>query len=108
MSLVDYQKQIDDWAQTLEVPYWSPLSMLARLSEETGELARAYNHKYGEKPKKPTEAADDIEGEMGDIIFDIMCMANAEGIDLDNAIQKVISKAQIRDKDRFAKKKPEA
>ena len=108
MSLGDYQKQVDDWAQGLEVPYWTPLSMMARLMEETGELARAYNHKYGEKPKKPTEEPDDIEGELGDIIFDVICLANVEGIDLDKAIQKVITKAQTRDKDRFAKKKPEA
>jgi NTP pyrophosphatase (non-canonical NTP hydrolase) len=104
MSLKDYQQQVDDWAQTLKVPYWSPLSMLARLSEETGELARAYNHKYGDKIKKSSEEIDDIEGEMGDIIFDIICMANAEGIDLDKALQKVIDKSKNRDADRFEKK----
>ena len=108
MSLSDYQKQVDDWAQKLEVPYWTPLSQLARMAEEVGELARAYNHKYGEKTKKATEEADDIEGELGDIIFDVICMANSEGINLDRAIQKVINKAQTRDEDRFAKKKPEA
>lgn len=104
MGFKDYQKQIDEWAQQFKVPYWSPLSQLARLSEEVGELARAYNHKYGEKIKKPTEEPDDIEGELGDIIFDVICMANSEGIDLDHALQKVMDKANTRDKDRFERK----
>ena len=104
MPLKSYQEEIDDWAQSLKVPYWSPFSQLARLSEEVGELARVYNHKYGEKPKKPTEEPDDMAGEMGDILFDLICMANTEGINLDEALQGVITKAKTRDKDRFEKK----
>lgn len=103
-TLKDYQAEIDEWAQTLEKPYWSPMSQLARLIEEVGELARVYNHRYGDKIKKPTEEPDDFEGEIGDIIFDIMCIANTEGVDLDAALQKVIDKAKTRDKDRFKKK----
>jgi NTP pyrophosphatase (non-canonical NTP hydrolase) len=103
MPLSDYQKKVDDWAQTLKTPYWSPLSLLARLTEEVGELARVYNHKYGEKIKKPTEEADDMEGEMGDILFDLICMANVEGIDLDHAFQKVMDKSVMRDANRFEK-----
>jgi NTP pyrophosphatase (non-canonical NTP hydrolase) len=103
-NLIDYQKQVDDWAHTLETPYWTPMSQLARLAEEVGELARVYNHKYGEKPKKPTEEPDDLEGEMGDILFDLICMANTEGVDLGKALEKVITKAQTRDADRFKKK----
>ena len=30
-------------------------AMMARLTEEMGELAREVNHYYGEKPKKTTE-----------------------------------------------------
>lgn len=104
MKLNKNQKKVDDWAQTLERPYWSPLSQLARLIEEVGELARIYNHKYGDKIKKSTEEDDDIEGEMGDILFDLICMANTEGIDLDKALEKVLNKAKTRDKDRFPRK----
>mgnify|MGYP001040049154 CR=1 FL=1 len=104
MSLKDYQKQVDDWAQQYKLPYWSPLSQMVKLSEEVGELGRAYNHKYGDKPKKPTEEPDDIAGEMADIIFDVMCMANYEGIDLDKAFEAMFNKINTRDKDRFEKK----
>lgn len=99
-----YQKEVDDWAQTLEKPYWSPMSQLARIVEEVGELARVYNHRDGDKIKKPSEDPDDMEGEIGDILFVIMCMANSEDIDLDRALQKVITKVHTRDKDRFARK----
>jgi NTP pyrophosphatase (non-canonical NTP hydrolase) len=99
-----YQKEIDDWAQNLEKPYWSPMSQLARIVEEVGELARVYNHRDGDKVKKPTEEPDDMEGEIGDILFVMMCMANSENIDLDRALQKAIKKVHTRDKDRFAKK----
>ena len=104
MPLADYQKQVDDWVQGYKTPYWAPLSQLARLTEEVGELARILNHKYGDKPKKPTEEPDDLEGELGDILFDVICLANSEGIDLDKAIQKVIDKSRTRDADRFEKK----
>ncbi|MDB5185273.1 MAG: nucleotide pyrophosphohydrolase [Candidatus Saccharibacteria bacterium] len=104
MPLRDYQTEIDDWLQNYKQPYWTPLSQLARLVEEVGELSRAYNHKYGEKIKKDSEAPDDIEGEMGDVLFGLICMANDEGLDLDRAIQGAISKAKTRDKDRFEKK----
>lgn len=69
-----------------------------------GKLARIYNHKYGDKIKKPTEQPDDLADEMGDILFDLICMANTEGIDLDKAFNKVMDKSRTCDKDRFAKK----
>lgn len=104
-TLAECQKAVDDWAQTLEQPYWTPLSQLARLIEEVGELARIYNHKYGEKIKKPSEQPDNIQDEMGDILFDLICMANTEGIDLSQALENVLDKSKTRDKDRFKKKR---
>jgi NTP pyrophosphatase (non-canonical NTP hydrolase) len=104
VSLTEYQKEVDDWVRGFAVPYWTPLSQLARMIEEVGELARVYNHKYGEKVKKPSEEPDDLEGELGDILFDLICIANTEKIDLDNAFRKVLHKAQTRDADRFEKK----
>ena len=104
MSIKQYQDEVDEWAQQLKTPYWSPMSQLARLIEEVGELARIYNHKYGEKVKKDSEAPDDLSDEMGDILFDLICMANVEGINLDDAFNKVMNKSRVRDKDRFEKK----
>lgn len=104
MSLKQYQKQIDDWAQTLEKPYWHPLSQFARLSEEVGEIGRLLNHLYGDKPKKTTEAKQELPEEIADAMFALICMANTHNIDLDVAMNAVIAKSTHRDADRFAKK----
>lgn len=104
MSLKQYQKEIDDWAQTLEKPYWHPLSQFARMSEELGEIGRLLNHMYGDKPKKVDEAKQELPEELADLMFAIICSANTHDINLDEALQKVIKKSITRDKDRFAKK----
>ena len=100
----DYQQQIDQWTARHEKPYWEPMSQLAHLIEEVGELARVYNHKYGDKLKKSSEVEDDMQGEMGDILFALICMANVEGVNLDDAVSGSIHKSMTRDKDRFKKK----
>lgn len=104
MSLRTYQKQIDDWVQGYEKPYWHPLSQFARIAEEVGEMGRLLNHLYGDKPKKETEALQELPEELADIMFAIICMANSHNIDLDEAMKKVIAKSISRDKDRFVKK----
>lgn len=103
-SLSALQKQIDEILQDYEKPYWHPLSNVARLSEEVGEVARIVNHMYGDKPKKTTESPDDLEDELADVLWTIICLANQEGIDLDRGMQRAIDKLLIRDKDRFKKK----
>jgi NTP pyrophosphatase (non-canonical NTP hydrolase) len=104
MTLAEYQKQIDTILQGYEKPYWHPLSQLARLSEEVGEVARVLNHQYGDKPKKPNEKPDDLADELGDVLWTLICLANNEGIDLSTTIEKSIHKLVVRDKDRFEKK----
>ena len=90
--------------QAYETPYWHPLSQLARLLEESGELARLLNHLYGDKPKKQSEARQELGGEIADVLFTLVCLANSQSINLDEELQKVIQKAQTRDADRFKKK----
>jgi len=104
MSLKQSQKQIDDVMQAYETPYWHPLSQLARLLEESGELARLLNHLYGEKPKKQSEAQQELGGEIADVLFTLMCLANSQNIDLDEELAKVIDKVVTRDGNRFKKK----
>jgi NTP pyrophosphatase (non-canonical NTP hydrolase) len=96
-----YQKELDEWFKKAKWPYWTPHEILVRLMEETGELARIVNHLYGPKKKKDTEKEQDVEEEIGDIIYTLICYANANGISLDKSIRKSIDKVIIRDKDRF-------
>ena len=50
-----HQQTLDKWFKEKGWGYWSPLSILARLMEETGELAREINHRFGPKKKKSSE-----------------------------------------------------
>ncbi len=104
MSLQNYQQQIDDGVQQYAKPYWHPLSQLARLSEEVGEVARILNAKYGDKPKKPDEVHEDLADELADILYTVLALANSENIVLDEPMKRAINKLQTRDKDRFEKR----
>lgn len=96
-----YQKELNKWFKKNKWPYWPPLSILARLFEECGEFARIVNHLYGDKKKKETEAKQNLEEELGDIIYTLICFANSKKIDLDKAIKKTLKKVMMRDKNRF-------
>lgn len=98
------QAQVDAWIGQFEEGYWHPLSMLARLTEEVGELAREINHTYGQKPKKPTEAEGDLALEIGDIMFILICMANSMGISLEEAFSRMMEKYRVRDSKRWIPK----
>ena len=104
MNLNNWQKEIDDWANQFTKPYFSPLSRMAALTEEVGELARVMNRLYGDKPKKDIETIKNLEEEMGDLLFSLICNANAEGINLNDALDKKMDKVNSRDKNRFERK----
>ncbi len=105
MPLKEFQKEVDEWTKQFTPQYWEPHAMLARLMEEVGELAREINHLYGPKKKKPSEQTQELEMEMGDIIFTLCCIANSKGIDLDNACKRVMEKQYGRDNNRFERAK---
>ncbi|MDB5055891.1 MAG: MazG nucleotide pyrophosphohydrolase [Bacilli bacterium] len=102
-SLQAMQQEVDRYISQFKEGYFSPLSMLARMSEEVGELAREVNHQFGEKPKKASEADNSIELELGDILFITICFANSLGINLTEAHEKVMHKFQTRDANRWTK-----
>lgn len=104
MALNEYQQQVDTWAQQFDPSYFPPLAMMARLTEETGEVAREINHLYGPKQRKPSEEEGNLGEELSDVIFTICCIANSEGIDLDKEFRGVMEKCLRRDNDRFKRK----
>ena len=101
-TLQDIQHEIDTLIrEEWHSHYWTPLSSLARLTEEVGELAREINHAYGEKLKKANEGQGSIAAEMGDILFILASLANSIGVDLDEAFEQVMAKYQRRDAQRW-------
>ncbi len=100
-TLREAQRRVDAWISQYQAGYWPPLANLARLIEETGELARLLNHNAGYKPKKPDEADQDLGLELADILYTVICLANSQGVDLEDAFRRVIHKVETRDKDRY-------
>lgn len=103
-TLQELQHEVDAYISQFKEGYFPPMELLARLTEELGELSREVQHKYGTKKKKNTEVDKEIADEMGDFFFVLLCMANAEGIDLQQSLQNVLQKYNTRDKDRWTKK----
>jgi NTP pyrophosphatase (non-canonical NTP hydrolase) len=103
-TINEMQKEVDQYISQFKEGYFHPLSMLARMSEEVGELAREVNHRYGEKPKKASEDENTIEQELGDLLFIISCFANSLEISLETAFEQVMDKYNTRDKDRWTRK----
>ncbi|MDX8046136.1 nucleotide pyrophosphohydrolase [Gracilibacillus sp. S3-1-1] len=102
-TMQDMQKRVEQYISQFKEGYFSPLSMMARFTEEIGELAREVNHQYGEKPKKSTEDENTIEAELGDLLFVMICFANSQNISLSEAFEKTMSKIETRDKDRWTR-----
>ena len=102
MEIRDAQRKVDEWISQFEEGYWPPLTNLARLIEEVGELARELNHRFGSKIKKSEEPNQELALELADILFVLIVIANEQGIDLDEALQSVLAKYRERDGERWA------
>jgi NTP pyrophosphatase (non-canonical NTP hydrolase) len=104
MSLSESQQRVDAWVAQFEEGYFHPLTNMARLTEEVGELAREINHRFGQKTKKKEEADGDLAMEIADILFVLICIANRESIDLQEAFDRMMEKVERRDALRWTRK----
>ncbi len=105
LTILEAQAAVDAWISRFEEGYWPPLANLARLIEEVGELAREMNHRFGHKPKKADEPEQDLAMELADVLFVLLVIANEQGIDLDDALDRVLEKYRARDADRWTPKR---
>lgn len=105
MALTEAQARVDAWISQFEEGYFDPLTNMTRLAEEVGELAREVNHRFGQKTKKQDEADGDMAMEMADIMFVLICMANREGIDLQDAFDRMMAKVEGRDATRWTRRR---
>lgn len=100
VTLVEFQKRVDDWIKKYGVRYFSELTNLAILMEEVGELSRLMSRTYGDQSFKKNELEKSIPSEMGDILFVLICMSNQMGISLQDALISTIEKNTLRDSKR--------
>ena len=68
MEIKEAQKIVDETVKQYG-GYWEPLSLLARLTEEMGELARAMNIKFGGKKSKFDGDGKNLKDEISDVLY---------------------------------------
>lgn len=106
MTLKEAQTIVDNWVKTIGVRYYSEMTNTVILMEEVGEVARLMARMYGEqsfkRPEDEATAHDDLKGEMADVLFVLLCLANQTGIDLTEAMTESLEKKTKRDKERHA------
>ena len=99
MTIKEAQEKVDEWIRTIGVRYFSELTNMACLTEEVGELARVIARKYGDQSFKKGENSN-LEEEMADVLWVLICLANQTGVDLTEALQKSFYKKTKIDLDR--------
>jgi NTP pyrophosphatase (non-canonical NTP hydrolase) len=100
MELKLIQKKVDDWISEHGVRYFDPLTNMAQLSEEVGEVARVISRRYGEQSEKDSDKKIDLGEELSDVLFVVFCLANQTGVDLDESFNKKLELKSLRDSDR--------
>ena len=92
MEIITAQEKVDDLIKHYG-GYWEPLSMLARLTEEVGELSRIMNIKFGGKRSKFEGDGDgELKEELADVLFTTLALANTTKIDISKAINNKLEK----------------
>ena len=89
------------WPEDRDNPHLADC-LIARLAEETGELAQAVRLLAGPRPGRRGEVAAtqaEIEDELGDCLFLLARIALATGADLEAAAWRVIGKIERRIRD---------
>jgi NTP pyrophosphatase (non-canonical NTP hydrolase) len=99
MTINEAQQRVDQWIKTVGVRYFNELTNTAILMEEVGELARIMARRYGEQSNKPGDT-DNLEDEMADVLWVLICLANQTGVDLEKALILNLEKKNSRDKNR--------
>jgi NTP pyrophosphatase (non-canonical NTP hydrolase) len=100
MTIQEAQADVDDWIKTMGVRYFSELTNLGILMEEVGELSRIMVRRFGEQSFKKSDRNMDLEDELADVLWVIICLANQTGVDLTSAFAKNVEKKKVRDADR--------
>ena len=101
-SLKGLQEEVDDWISTIGVRYFDPLTNMAMLAEEVGEVARIMARRYGEQSEKESDKAKVLGEELADVLFVLVCLANQTGTDLQKSWERAMEKRTRRDAERHS------
>jgi|GEM_PF-158811 len=97
LTLPQVQDQVDMWIKSVGVRYFSPLTNMALLTEEVGEVARLMSRLYGDQSFKKNEEKKSLADELADVFFVLVCIANQTEVDLQKAFVANMAKKNKRD-----------
>ncbi len=103
MEIKNLQIKVDNWIKNHGVRYFNELTNMAQLTEEVGEVARIISRKYGEQSYKESDKEIDLAGELSDVLFVLLCLANQTGTDLQTAFDERLDMKAHRDHERHHK-----
>ncbi len=100
ITLKDAQRLVDEWITGTGGGYFSELTNMAVLAEETGEVARAMARIYGDQVAKEGDNLN-LADELADLLWVTMAIANQTGVDLTEALVRNLEKKNRRDARRY-------
>ena len=105
MEIKNLQIKVDNWIKSHGVRYFNELTNMAQLTEEVGEVARIISRQYGEQSFKDSDKQVDLAGELSDVLFVLLCLANQTEVDLQSAFDKRLLTKAKRDSQRHKSNK---
>jgi NTP pyrophosphatase (non-canonical NTP hydrolase) len=102
MEIKEAQKIVDETIKQYG-GYWEPLSILARLTEEIGELARAMNIKFGGKKSKFKGDGREIKDEISDVLYTLLALANKLEVNIDEEFVRKVNESHEKYKEVYSK-----
>lgn len=103
LTFAQAAERVDRYISQFKEGYFPPLLMLACLTEEVGEIARVLAHQNGKTPKAGEEEGD-LEMELADLLFVMLCLSNKRGLNLERGFERMMTKLQVRDAERWTPK----
>jgi len=105
LTIESYQGIVNKWIKEIGGGYFQPTTNVCMLAEEVGEVSRLISRTYGEQKFKAGETPENFKEALADelvgVFFVLTCIANEQGIDLEESIVRNMDKKYSRDKKRY-------
>lgn len=106
-GLSQVQECVDTWIDRVGVAYFPPITNVAILTEEVGEVARIMVRMAGGQSLKPGDKSGEFSvralgDELADVLWVVAALANQMGVNLQEAFMETVKKKYIRDATRHA------
>lgn len=100
-TLAGVQRSVDAWITGTGGGYFDPLTNMAVLTEEVGEVARIMAREYGAQTWRRGAPVTRLADELADVLWVVAALANQTGVDLTEAFKANLAKKNERDAQRF-------